>query len=132
MMSKPSIYLAGGFHSNWQDKLISKYSDNFVFYNPQNNCLSNAREYTIWDLYHIDKCDILFGFMEIGNPSGFGIALEIGYARAKGKTIILVDEKSKIDPDFAKYFRMSVESSSIYFESLKEGIEYLSKYHLEK
>lgn len=127
-MSKHKIYLAGGFYSDWQKKIISKFNKDFIFYNPQKNGLKVPKEYTIWDLYHIDKCDILFGYMEESNPSGFGLSLEIGYARAKGKTIILVDEKSKNDTNFAKYFKMSVESSNIQFDSLEDGINYLLKY----
>lgn len=134
------VYLAGGLNDfDWQNKVISSIKDEnkpnkkeindnkrFVFYNPREHMLTNSREYTIWDLFYVQKCDILFAYMQKENPSGFGLTLEVGYARALDKPIILVDEKSVDDENFKKYFKIVRESSSIVFNNLEDGIKFLN------
>src|ERR1041385_4236487 len=130
------VYLAGGMRNfNWQEKVINtvkqdqqttkEKSKEFVFYNPREHGLTDSKEYVIWDLFYVRECDILFACMRSDNPSGFGLTLEVGYARALDKPIILVDEKSKTDENFEKYFRVVRESASIVFENLEDGITFL-------
>jgi hypothetical protein len=126
-MGKPTVYLAGGFHSGWQNKVVSACSE-FQFYDPRSHGIAQPKQYAVWDLNHIKISDILFGVMDKDNPSGYGLALEIGYAKGLGKTIILVDEKSSKDEGFKKYFALAKESADIYFESLDEGIAYLKSF----
>lgn len=125
---KLKIYLAGGFGGGWQDDVIKELNDSFIIFNPKLHSLKNPIEYTEWDLFHVEKCDILLGYMNLENPSGFGLSLEIGYAKAKNKLIVLVDEKSRVDPIFKKYFAICRSSSNIIFNSLPEAIEYLKKF----
>lgn len=122
------IYLAGGFRSNWQSEVISKFKDQFVFFNPQQHKLQAPDQYTSWDLHQVKNADILFGYMEESNPSGLGLAVEIGYAKALNKTIILVDEKSNQDEKFARYFQMSRVCSNVVFNDLDSGLDYLSSF----
>lgn len=123
------VYLAGGMNeSNWQQKVIDDIGkNNFVFYNPREHSLTNSKEYTFWDLFYVKQADILFAYMQSDNPSGIGLTLEIGYARAMDKSIILVDERSKIDDVFASRFEIVRESSTVVFDNLKEGIDFLKK-----
>ncbi len=123
------VYLAGGMNdSNWQQKVINDIGqNNFVFYNPREHSLTNSTEYTFWDLFYVKQSDILFAYMQSDNPSGIGLTLEIGYARALDKSIILVDERSKNDAAFANRFKIVRESSSIVFDNLDEGINFLKK-----
>jgi len=81
----------------------------------------------LWDLFYVEKCDILFAYMQEDNPSGFGLTLEIGFARALHKPIILVDEKSNNDKTFERYFKIVRESASIVFEDINDGINFLKK-----
>lgn len=122
------IYLAGGFRSNWQLEVISKFKDSFIFFNPQQHNLQAPDQYTSWDLHQVKNADILFGYMEESNPSGLGLAVEIGYAKALNKTIILVDEKSNCNEKFAKYFQMARVSSNVVFNDLASGLDYLSSF----
>ncbi|MBK8609279.1 MAG: nucleoside 2-deoxyribosyltransferase domain-containing protein [Chitinophagaceae bacterium] len=121
------VYLSGGMNEeNWQANLISNVGKNgFAFFNPREHKLEHSREYTIWDLYYVKNCDFVFAYMEQNNPSGYGLTLEIGYASAIGKPIILVDEKSIHDANFKKYFKIVRESSSIVFDNLEDGIKFL-------
>lgn len=127
---KPNVYLAGGMSTGWQDQIIKKYGNEFHFFNPRDHQLDNPIEYTTWDLYFVDKCDILFGYMEKDNPSGFGLALEIGYAKALGKTIILVDERSSSDESFSKKFKIIKASSNLIFDDIVSGMKFLERFSI--
>ena len=124
---KTRIYLAGGLNdSDWQNKVMAATgTGNFVFFNPKEHLLTDSREYTIWDLFYVRNCDILFAYMGKNNPSGFGLTLEVGFARALDKPIILVDEKSETDKDFENKFKIVRESASIVFNNLNEGLGFL-------
>ena len=121
------VYLSGGMESGWQ-ALVKDRCDEIEYLDPSRHGLSNPREYTIWDLEHIKQCDIVFAYMESTNPSGIGLTLEIGYAKALNKTIILVDEKSCVDSEFEKRFRIVRCSADIVFNTLEDGIEFLKSF----
>lgn len=128
---KNQIYLAGGFKGGWHDNVIEKLGDTFTFFNPKKHELEDVRMYTAWDLFHVDKCDILLGYMSADNPSGYGLALEIGYAKAKCKLIILVDERSKNDFNFKRYFAICHESADLIFQNLDEAVIYLRQFAIK-
>jgi nucleoside 2-deoxyribosyltransferase len=124
-----NVYLAGGMTtSDWQSIVMHRVSkEGFTFFNPRHHKLDDSKEYSNWDLFYVSKCDVLFAFMQDTNPSGIGLSLEVGYARALNKLIILIDEKSITDSNFKKYFSLVRETSSIVFENLDDGINYLLK-----
>ena len=121
------VYLSGGMNnSNWQQSVIDEIGGTgYVFYNPREHNLSHSREYTIWDLLYVKNCDVVFAYMQKDNPSGYGLTLEIGYATALGKPIVLIDERSDDDEKFKRYFEIVRESSSIVFNNLSDGIKFL-------
>lgn len=127
-MYKPKVYLSGGFKSNWQKMVMDSISDNCIFFNPREHKLANSTEYWTWDVHFVKECDIIFAFMEVDNPSGFGLAFELGLAYGLNKTIILVDEKSKHHEDFEKYFRIVSHSSIVRFDTLQEGVQFLKTF----
>jgi nucleoside 2-deoxyribosyltransferase len=122
------VYLAGTLNTTWQNRVIESLRGKFIFYNPQEHSLEESKMYTVWDLHYLKKSNIIFAYLNNENPSGYGLTLEIGYARALNKTIILVDEKSQNNPVFEKYFRIVRDSSSIVFDSLELGLKYLEKF----
>ena len=122
------VYLAGSLDSDWQSNVITRFKDNFIFYNPKDHNLNSSLEYTTWDLFYLKKSDIIFAFMEKNNPSGFGLTLEIGYAKALSLTIILVDEKSLDDYTFNDKFRIVRDSATIVYDSLEDGLQFLSSF----
>jgi nucleoside 2-deoxyribosyltransferase len=121
------VFLSGGMNeTNWQQNVITSVGkEGFVYFNPREHLLKKSKEYTIWDLFYVKNCDVVFAYMEKDNPSGFGLTLEIGYAAALGKKIILIDEKSSIDAHFEQKFRIVRESSSIVFDNFSDGIMFL-------
>ncbi|WP_075591011.1 nucleoside 2-deoxyribosyltransferase domain-containing protein [Labilibacter marinus] len=127
-MIKPNVYLAGGMGSGWQDDIIKKFEGKFNFFNPRDHHLDAPEEYTNWDLFFVSKCDILFGYMEKDNPSGFGLTLEIGYAKALDKTIILTDARSTIDEVFSKRFNIVRESATVIYQDLESSLKFLERF----
>jgi len=82
------VFLSGRINSTWQDKVIQSVPE-LVYFDPRTHNLNNPDQYASWDMHYVKEADILFGYMEKDNPSGYGLATEIGYARGLGKTIIL-------------------------------------------
>jgi len=128
MVRKQTVYLAGGMSGGWQSKVISALQGEFTFYNPAEHAIQNGEEYTAWDLHYVRCSDIIFAYMEGSNPSGIGLSLEVGFARALGKTVILVDERSASDPAFAHRFHIVRETASITLNSLSDGMRVLQSF----
>lgn len=116
------IYLAGGMRSEWRS-LVKENCKQGLYFDPTSHHENNPDAYTLWDLAAIDGCDILFGYLAEDNPSGIGLALEIGYAKALDKTIIFVCQKDD------KYFDIVKSASDVVFDSLEEGIHLLINMH---
>jgi len=86
------VYLSGGMHSEWQDIFIKAYPD-IEFIDPRSHGLKNPYDYTKWNMDGIERADIVIAYLEKSNPSGLGMAFEIGYALGLGKTVIFENEK---------------------------------------
>jgi len=129
-VTRPKVFLSGRLESNWQDKVIAEVP-NLEYFDPRSHGLHGPTQYAIWDKYHVRSADILFGYMEQDNPSGYGLATEIGYARGLGKTVILVDERSQADEQFSQYFAIVREMSDVVLDSLEEGIALLKRFALD-
>ncbi len=125
---KPTVYLAGGLISQWQEKIISELNGQFSFFNPAQHAIENGEEYTAWDLHYVRRADIIFAYMEASNPSGIGLSVEVGFARALGKTVILVDERSANDLAFAHRFHIVRETASITLNTLSDGLRVLQSF----
>jgi len=120
------VYLAGGFQSGWQDKVMKKTLC-LEYIDPRIHGLDDEKEYTEWDLSAISKSDVVFAYLEPTNPGGYSLALELGYAKALGKYIIFIDEKSTKNVTISNYFGMVRSVANEVYVSLEEGIEGLSK-----
>lgn len=120
------VYLAGGMKSGWQ-KRVAIDGPPATYIDPCDHGLGGEVEYTTWDLFGIDQADVIFVYFEAGNPSGYGLCLEAGYARARGKVIVLVDEKSAVDPVIKRRLGMLRSVASVVFTELAAGIEFLHR-----
>jgi nucleoside 2-deoxyribosyltransferase len=121
-----AIYLAGGFQSGWQDK-VREAAPRFRYFDPRFHRLRDKNQYATWDLQAIQRSDWIFAYLENSNPGGYALATEIGYAKALGKRIILVNEKSGNERENARYFDMLSATSDVEVANLSEGIEFLQK-----
>ena len=118
------VYLAGGMKSGWQEK-VKVDGPGAQYLDPSTHYLQNEREYTAWDLHAIHASDVLFVYFEADNPSGYGLSLEVGFAHALGKTIILVDEKSAADSVMGQRLGMLRTVADVVFTDLDSGIGFL-------
>ena len=115
------IYLAGGFRSGWQDAVI-RLASHHAFLDPRMHGLTEERDYTKWDLDAIRESDLVFAYLEKDNPSGAGLALEIGYAHALGKVIVFVEEPGH---PHTRYFGMARQCADRFCADLSEGVNFL-------
>jgi hypothetical protein len=95
-----TVYLAGGFHSGWQDKVCRELAGLPVgVIDPRNNPSGDIAVFGPLDKEHITRCDILLAYQESDNPCYAGIVAEAVLAGTLGKKVIWVDEWS--DEDYA-------------------------------
>ena len=116
------VYLSGGMRSGWQDNLV--FNDEFKhikFIDPRDNrpAAKTPDAYTLYDMTGVSLSNVVFAYLEKDNPSGFGLALEIGYGKASGAHIILVDEKND------RYTQILRSHADAVFETLDEAMEFL-------
>ncbi|UPL05444.1 hypothetical protein PisoF_01092 [Pseudomonas sp. IsoF] len=122
-LHRKKIYLAGGFRSGWQAVVKSKLQG-FELLDPSAHDIEDPVEYTRWDLAAVRDSEIVLANMEASNPGGYSLALEVGFAKALGKPIYLVDQIE--DPSLSRYFEMVRQCSNRVFRSLNEAIEYIA------
>jgi len=118
------IYLAGGMHSGWQDRVMAAVPDH-SYINPAQHGLKPPAQYAFWDMLGIQHADLIFAYIEQDNPLGIGAAFEIGYGLGLGKRVILVDRKSLRDESFQKYAAIIQHAGPIVLETLNDGITML-------
>lgn len=112
------VYLSGGMQSGWQ-QVVTQAVPRHTYLNPCEHGLSEPSQYTLWDLMAIDASDLVFAYLEEGNPSGFGLCIEIGYAKKAKKYIVFVNENT------SKYLKIVEQCADIVILSLQEGINIL-------
>ena len=132
-MNKQKVYLAGGFRSDWANK-VKECSNNIDWINPKDKefngserVVMNVNEYGKWDLHFIKQSDILFIYIERTNPSCIGLSCEGGFAKGLGKTVITVLEP-KHETIKDNYLSFITQVSDVIFEDLGEGIDYLKSF----
>lgn len=114
------VYLAGGMRSGWQKLFINSFP-HITFIDPSSHGLTNPADYTKWDMEGIQKADFIIAYLESSNPSGLGLALEIGYALGLGKPVLFINQKQD------RYTDMLKHASTFYSTSLDDVISRLSK-----
>jgi nucleoside 2-deoxyribosyltransferase len=109
------IYLAGGFYSDWRER-IKEGAPNHQYIDPEFDYVPKQQSimtYTQADLSAIDESDMVVAYLT-NYPKYGGLAVEVGYAFAKGKPIILVSEKDDTDGmivALSKWLYLSLEGA---------------------
>lgn len=119
------VYLAGGIRSGWQNNMPK--INGVEYFDPskkESDKSLTLSEFGTWDLHFIKESNIVFAYMEKTNPSGIGMAVEIGYAKALGKTVILCIEPNN---DTIKQHRLDFmkKVSDVVYETFDEAVNYL-------
>jgi nucleoside 2-deoxyribosyltransferase len=120
------VYLAGGHANPWRQQVVNR-APTMRFIDPSVHRIADPAAYTAWDLAAVRSCDVVFAYFEKSNPSGYGLAVEVGYAAACGKHVILVDERSAAAPEIERYLRLIRHTATVVFEDLESGLDYLAK-----
>jgi hypothetical protein len=129
--SRLKVYLAGGFKSGWQDQVI-KALPAYDYLDPRSHGFEEKSEYTAWDLEAVRRSDFIFAYLESTNPGGYALALEVGYAKALGKFVVFVDEKTPADPSVGRYLAMVSETADVSLANIQEGIAFMQRFaHLK-
>jgi len=132
------VYLAGGFHTEWQEQVKAaceeKAPGRFIFYNPKEGWEDSVRmseedkeirdkEYKTspwWplDRYAIEHSDIIFFNIEDYRPKllGTGDIFEAGMCYAWSKLVIYVNQIQH------RYYRGIARNFPNNFERLEDGI----------
>jgi nucleoside 2-deoxyribosyltransferase len=119
------VYLAGGMRgTDWQGQLIREFPEEIYFFNPRTHGLKYSDQYTTWDTTAIEHCDILVAYLSRDNPSGVGMAAEVGYARALGKKIIFCIDSGREDD---RYWDFVKELSDVITPNLLEVRDWLKE-----
>jgi hypothetical protein len=91
------IYLSGGMKQHgecepWQN-IVMCSCPKHIFLDPRTHSYRHPVEYSLWDCNTIKSCDMVLAYMEVDNPSGYGLSFEVGYALGKGKLVWMVDAR---------------------------------------
>jgi nucleoside 2-deoxyribosyltransferase len=137
-MKNQTIYLAGGFKSDWANNVKEKcfHNKKLHWINPKEKefkngerIVMNVNEYGKWDLHFIKQSDIVFVYVEKSNTSCIGLSVEAGFAKGLGKTVILVLEPNHETIKDA-YLSFLTQVADIVFEDLESGINYLKSFEI--
>jgi len=80
------------------------------------------------DYMKIDRADIVFAYLRRCDSRHSGTSAEIGYARAKGKFIIYINDMPKTE---AYLYEFVQRTADIAFTKLRDGIEFLKDFVAE-
>ncbi len=119
--SKPTVYLAGDTQSGWQRRVCKAIQD-LQLLDPSKEDLADPKELTRWGLQAIRKSDVVLAYLDKDDQNGHALAFELGYAKALGKTILLVQEHGA---EQDKYIQTVRQVADFCFDSLGEAVSYL-------
>ena len=91
------VYLAGGQKSGWQDR-VKEYVPNNQYFDPRKDADQRfAYRFVQKDIELLQSSDLVFAYFEVGNPSGLGLAFEIGQAVACNIPVWYIDEHDRMN-----------------------------------
>jgi nucleoside 2-deoxyribosyltransferase len=124
-MTIKRVYFAGGLRGSWRDDLAALLPEYEVL-DPRAWQVDGPASYTAKDLEAIRMADIIIALMDSSNPSGFGLSIEIGYARALGKPVAFIDE---IHSDWrSRYFDMHRCMATFVCRNFSEAAKWANTY----
>jgi len=138
---KLKIYLAGDIskEDRWRPKVIKALEglpvewlsplDNLEYrYNYFKRRDIENEGFLFADYMKIDRADIIFAYLRRCDSRHSGTSAEIGYARAKGKFIIYINDMPKTE---AYLYEFIQRTADIAFTKLRDGIEFLKDFVAE-
>ena len=121
-----NIYLAGDLRTNWRDAFREQAPD-FTYLDPQDHYhIKEETAYTFLDLLQLEQADLVVANLDPANPSLYGTSLEIGYAVAQGKSVLIIDQLTPAGDERARWFGMARSVSHIVVASVADAIDVLN------
>lgn len=134
--SRVVVYLAGsiGDDDRWRPFVMQSLEGlNVEFLSPVDRGISYSykamkraneknRVFLHCDYLKIDRADIVFAFLHSGPSRHSGTSAEIGYSKAKGKTILLVNDMPQTEAFLYEFVHRSADE---FFTKLSDGVDYL-------
>ena len=125
------VYLGGNMHTSWRQAVVAS-CPNIQFLQPykddqarfirtvEGTSLLPPSHFTLRDLLYIRSCDVVFGYItEYGTHNRHhGLMIELGYAKALSKAIVLVCQIPEFD--------MATGIADVVFDNLEQGVKYLN------
>lgn len=112
-----NIFLAGQVNGEWQETVQRIIYATFVnrkaprkprFLVPTVD-LSMPALYTAYDLKLLEEADVIVGYMEDDNPSGYGLAFELGWGVGRGIPTILLQAMEDERTGYWAYIENAVD-----------------------
>lgn len=119
------VFLSGGTKTAWQDVVVNAcaHISGVIFFDPRKvSGGSDMRPIARAERRWLEECDCVFFYFEASNPSGLGSAFEVGFATARGKHVIFIDEKQTIHSEW-----VGVHCNEVHHD-LKAGITSLHRF----
>jgi hypothetical protein len=109
---------------DWQAE-VAKLLPGWRLFDPKGLKSKDPATYYEWDIGHVEKASVFLAYMDAGNPSGYGLMYEAGYAAAEHKLIVFVDAMG--DDPRSKYFDMLRVRANHVCRTLEEAAAYLKE-----
>ena len=125
------VYLGGNIHTSWRRQVVDAcpsieflqpYKDDQARFvrTEEGVSLLPLSHFVLRDLLFIRSCDVILGYITnyAEHSRHHGLMIELGYAKALRKSIVLVAEMPEFD--------FAIEMADIVFATLAQGAEYLN------
>lgn len=114
------VFLSGDTRTEWQSEIVDMFPDH-SFFDPRTVSDMPYKKMAEIERNWVDQSDIVFAYLNKSNPYGYGTCFELGYAVAKKKMIIYIDEKQVSSSKWLGQHPMHT------FDNLNDGISQLKK-----
>ena len=106
------VYLAGGFHGNWNEEIKTGLDGLFwKVLDPREHGVKDPELFTPLDIGMIEMADVVVGRIESSNP-GLNVYFEIGWAARAGKPIVLWIDEDLFDHIPERYMGMMLKTAA--------------------
>lgn len=117
------IYLAGGFRSGWQDRVLTLIGDaSCTIIDPREGDVTEPYLYTPKDLGQILLSDMVLLYLENSNPGGENAIFEAGVAIGLGKRLVFVNEWARLHD---RYISMILHVAEFTTRDLDTAVFYI-------
>ena len=136
--SLPTVYLAGDVFVPWRSEVLDACGALANFRDPTMMAVQYPRTpmdaIAQIEIAWVEGCDLVFAYFHEGHKSATGTPAEVGYARAKEKPILMVDERQDAGTEWLRslatrstnHMGVGIEMLKLVLQRGHEGIRRLA------